>query len=60
MQIELKPYQIRARLLEKNIRIKDIAELFNVDPSYISHIISRRKRSPRIEEYISSLIQNFN
>lgn len=48
--------QIRARLLEKDISLVEIARKLHVSPITISIVITRRGCSRRIQEYIAELL----
>ena len=48
------PNDIRAELIRRGIRVKDIAADLQVDRSTVSNIISGKRRSRRIAEHIAA------
>jgi len=48
----LLPHQITGRLLEKGIRIKDIASDLHLLPSTVSSVIHKHRISKKVQEYI--------
>lgn len=49
----LAPNQIRARLLEQDIKVMDVARRFRVSPTTVSVIINGWGKSKRIQEWIA-------
>ena len=49
-------YFVRARLLERGRTISAVARDLKVTPSAISHVLSGRRRSRKIERRISQLL----
>ena len=52
----LSPNQIRARLLEQDITLTDIARKLHVSRITVSVVITRRGNSRRIQQYIADLL----
>jgi len=50
----LLPHQITGRLLDKGIRVSDVADVLDLDPSTISTIITKKGTSARVQEYIAA------
>ncbi len=45
--------EIKAKLIRKGIKIKDIAQEAHVTPSFVSMVIHGKKTSRRVQEIIS-------
>ena len=50
------PNQIRAFLATRGITMQRIADDLGYDQSFVSHVISGNKKSPRVAKYINTLM----
>ncbi|MBF0482808.1 MAG: hypothetical protein HQK81_06345 [Desulfovibrionaceae bacterium] len=51
----MKSREVRAWLVRKGLRNKDVAEALGCDSSLVSHFLSGRKKSKRVAKHLAGL-----